>query len=184
MAATDNRDTPGGAGTNRVKTLGRVDSEKIGNLEGGTYTETSSDASHRLQRASCWNGSAWVQCYSSGTVQTKTAAPSADERVVDVYKCHWPENRYCYSKIRVKAAGKYPFAFLAPNINYDVTWHFYKCGTDVWVKSTGSHNEFPAYEDVLNGSLVYSDMPTSSGPGIFNLGVFWDEFETDWVKVQ
>ena len=86
-------------------------------------------------------------------------------------KCSPDEmTKKCYSTVRVKAAGKYPFAMIAPNINYDVTWHFYRCGNDVFVKSTGSHNEFLAFEDVLNGALVYSDMPTSSGPGVFNLG--------------
>ena len=55
---------------------------------------------------------------------------------------------------------------------------------NVYVKSSGTHNEFPAYESIGNGSVLYKDYPADSTPGILNLGVFWDKFETDWIQIN
>jgi len=49
-------------------------------------------------------------------------------------------------------------------------------GTSVKLSAVGSHNEFPAYEIIVNGKVVYKDYPMDSGPGIFNLGLRSDSF--------
>lgn len=83
----------------------------------------------------------------------------------------------------MQASGGYPWG--GPNINYNTTWTLRilkdKNGgslgqNQIEVTVEGSHNEFPHYEALVNGDVLYEDAPTASGPGLFNLGVFFDNF--------
>ena len=41
-------------------------------------------------------------------------------------------------------------------------------------------NEFPAFEALVDGKVLYGDDDISSGPGLGNLGVFWDDYEAGY----
>lgn len=84
--------------------------------------------------------------------------------------------------VKYKVKGAYPFSFGAPNITYEVTWYlnYNKTDNKLEVKVIGSHSEFPAFEAIVDDKLLYGDKPTAGGPGFFNVGVFWDEFNTKW----
>lgn len=75
------------------------------------------------------------------------------------------------------AGGGYPFAFIAPKIDYSFTICLTRRSDgSVKLDASGGHNEFPAYELIVNGEVLYKDYPTSEGPGLLNLAVFFDVF--------
>lgn len=43
-----------------------------------------------------------------------------------------------------------------------------------------NNNEFPAFEALVDGKVLYGDDDISSGPGLGNLGVFWDDYEAGY----
>jgi hypothetical protein len=53
-----------------------------------------------------------------------------------------------------------------------VTWRLERNsdGSKVTIMHVGLHDQFPAYESIVNGTVVYEYIPKSSGPGLFNLG--------------
>jgi hypothetical protein len=71
---------------------------------------------------------------------------------------------------------------LAPAINFEVTWFikYNEKTNELKVKVKGSHNEFPAFEALVDGKVLYGDDDISSGPGLGNLGVFWDDYEAGY----
>jgi len=179
MFSTDNRDKAGEAGTSRLKTLGYVESAKIGNLEGAKYTKSFSDPSHQIQ-VSYRAGQGWSPFYLPGTLRQKTAKAPGRETVVDIKPCAIGDDQSdCLSVITVSAEGTYPFR-IGPPINYTVKWFLKKeCG-QVSVRSEGSHNLFPAYENIANTKLLYSDpVDADEGPGLWNLGILWKTFSTE-----
>jgi hypothetical protein len=82
--------------------------------------------------------------------------------------------------IHCKAAARYPFHFLAPDIDYDYTVRltFYNNGFDYVV--SGCHDDFPSQELYLNGHTVLND-PHGSVFGIFPP---CDEFPTKTGSVR
>ncbi len=75
------------------------------------------------------------------------------------------------------ASGAYPFNSRAPSIDFglSVSLRVLPDGS-VALTAVGGHNEFPAYEVIVNGRVVYKDYPTATGPGVWNLAAASDTF--------
>ncbi len=74
------------------------------------------------------------------------------------------------SVIVVAAEAGYPYAEpFSPNIDFRLTIELMRLQNNYQVRIHGFHNQFPAYELLLDGVLTYKFMPASSGPGIYNL---------------
>jgi RHS repeat-associated protein len=159
--STDDREFAGQAGTSRVKLSGQFDSCQIGSLKAlsGSLFTASADPSHQLEAD---NGGLLGPSYVSGSLKAKTATASKIEWETDSSKTH--------SGITVGASGGYPFVSVAPNIDYGMSMSATRnCDGSVRLSAVGSHNEFPAYEIIVNGTVVYKSYPTGSGPGLINL---------------
>ncbi|NDE18091.1 RHS repeat-associated core domain-containing protein, partial [bacterium] len=170
--STDNREYAGQAGTSRLKLSGKFDSCDVGSLQplSGKLFTASSDPSHQLEAN---NGGLFGPEYVAGTLKEDTSIPSKIERAIDTSSSS--------SGITVGASGGYPFkhplGIKAPKIDFGMSISATRnADGSVRLSAVGSHNEFPAYEIIVNGKVVYKDYPTASGPGIFNLGLFSDSF--------
>jgi RHS repeat-associated protein len=167
MFGTDNRNGAGEAGTSRMSsfTVTPFDSAEIGNLEarGGTLMNTTIGLSHRI--IGQYDDATNSYTYEANTLDTDT-----DETIVKIHKV--TDLGPCVSQIVVKAQSNYPF-LPGPSINYQVTWRLERNGdgSEVTVTNVGLHDQFPAYESIINGNVIYEKMPKASGPGLFNLGI-------------
>jgi len=191
MFATDDREALGSEGTSRARTftIQDIEGSEIGNLESkGTLTQDRSDESHELlaKVGIKWTGFlSWEDTYTyiNKTMTTKTSVPLRyHEKVKDISPCE--------SHITVRVKGRYPFRdYLAggeaPGIDYEVTWKLKRNqqNTKFEVASEGEVNEFPAYENLVNQTLIWGQRPTASGPGLFSLGVFTDGFDVPWRDI-
>jgi RHS repeat-associated protein len=167
--STDNRYRAGESGTSKISLKGQFDSCQIGSLQPlvGQLFEAKTGISHQLEAYNARD--ALGPIYVRNSKETKRATPSKYERGGDTSKRT--------TRIETGAGASYPFSSFAPSINLDMSFAItrYRDGS-VGLIITGSHNEFPAYEIIVNGKVVYEDYPTSSGPGLGNLGLFWDDF--------
>jgi RHS repeat-associated protein len=190
MTGTDNREKAGQDGTSRIQTKMTLNFNNIGNLTKEKLDVTvTSDASHRIKVGARVPppGQPWRWVYAGG-YESATSNPKWDTETANLrtrsmtlsLASHW-------------AAGKYPFppanaswlSFITPSINYDfiVEMLCNKHGDFIFV--SGSHNEFPAYELLLNGRVFHEYYPEKgSGPNHLNLGVFSNNFSTGWIKVN
>lgn len=77
--------------------------------------------------------------------------------------------------IRISASAGYPFAEpLSPNIDFELKIELHKnlSSKSIDIDVKGTHNDFPAYELVINNKVVYSHNPSDyghSGPSLINL---------------
>ncbi|MFB9057142.1 hypothetical protein ACFFU9_10350 [Mariniflexile ostreae] len=92
--------------------------------------------------------------------------------------------------IKVSASAGYPFAEpFSPNIDFKLEIELFKNLTnksiDVHVK--GVHNNFPAYELVINDRVAYTHNPSDyghSGPGLINLNTNKNFDITEWIRLN
>jgi RHS repeat-associated protein len=147
----------------RLFSVGQIESSKIGRAEGGgasARNDTGVSHRRRLLTPTTW-----------GPIESKKAELTANEVTVK-------DTEPCETTVTIKAGAAYPFVRVSPNINYTAVFTFTKQGNGkVKVKIKGSRNDFPDYEGSVDGTLRYQWKSPSSGPGIWNLGVFWSNFE-------
>jgi len=79
------------------------------------------------------------------------------------------------SEYTVQAFAGYPFAMLAPDIDYTLSMGVSVDANDRTVLDIDAlHNKFPYYELLVNGKSVYTwAAPGETGPGLWNLGFAW-----------
>jgi hypothetical protein len=107
--------------------------------------------------------------YVPNTFLRRRTYPTKDEQVQDFSATH--------SGLRVRASGAYPFNSVAPSIDFGLSASLQVLPDgSVVLTAVGNHNEFPAYEVIVNGRVVYKDYPTATGPGVWNLGAVSDTF--------
>jgi hypothetical protein len=187
MFSTDNRDKAGMPGTSRLRITGSISSEFIGKLVENhveNFAMSTDDPSHRIQVGTVLGlgGSSSYEAF-HGSLVAKTAKPSHTESVSDIQK----SKTDCddgYSILTINSSAAYPFLDVAPNI--DITpleVHIRRTSGKIDVKLKGRHNQFPAYEGLINNRLVYESYPPiSAGPGIWNLGFGFYDFDTPWIQ--
>ena len=109
--------------------------------------------------------------------QRRTPVPRQRETIKDISECE--------SQVTVSAAANYPFSSISPDINYSVTYRFTRCleNGSVTIETSGSHNRFPYYESLIDGSNNYKYKSPDDGPGIWNLGIIFKKFEGDVLKL-
>ncbi|MDE1206855.1 hypothetical protein [Tenacibaculum larymnensis] len=77
--------------------------------------------------------------------------------------------------IKVSASAGYPFAEpFSPNIDFELEFILYKnlANKSLSISVKGFHNNFPAYELIVNRNVAYSHNPSHyghAGPGLINL---------------
>ncbi|HEX2187459.1 MAG TPA: DUF4157 domain-containing protein, partial [Longimicrobiaceae bacterium] len=79
----------------------------------------------------------------------------------------------CGAHFDLVGEAAYPFNALSPDIDFDVDVDAFATAGGIEVRFSGDHNDFPAYEGIVEvggvRTVVYSYMPTASGPGLINL---------------
>ncbi len=104
----------------------------------------------------------------------------------------WAAPNYGNAKttITVGASAGYPFLEpFAPNIEFEMTIEFFVdfSGKKIDVEVSGRHNDFPAYELIIDHGLEYSYNPSDygeTGPGIYNLNK-WKKFHAlKWILLE
>ena len=166
-AATDNRGFGGGNSRIQSQSVNILISD-IGKMEGKTWFKTEVGASTRIQKQLLFgNGNPPYLV----ALERKTAK---DLECKEVAHDTGPDS----SEVTVKASASYPFIF-APDIDYEVTFSF--CRMDestVIVSVKGSHNKFPCYEALVNGSdHIWKYDAKAEGysePGLYNLNSTYD----------
>ena len=79
--------------------------------------------------------------------------------------------------IKVKGSANYPFlGIIAPNIDFELSIVLHKNldSKSITINVSGSHNEFPAYELIINDCVAYKYNPAIigyTGPSLYNLSV-------------
>jgi len=162
--ATDDRNDAGEAGTSRLHSLGRIDFRDIGAFEqmSGDIFITDTDNSYQVQMIGNINALA-------DTIQTGSATPSSSEVRRD--------GSTDKSAVVIAAEASYPFSpipfvNLNPAINYDIAFTFERLENGATtIRFNGWHDSFPAYEIIVNGTVIYShEVAADEGPTISNLG--------------
>ena len=71
----------------------------------------------------------------------------------------------------VAASAGYPFTpgFATPNIDFNLKITLHLNGKSLRITINGEHNNFPAYELVVDGKVDYKYKPTDNGPNHINL---------------
>lgn len=157
---TDNREL--GGGSHRVGSRGRITGE-VGRIGSSPtiFTHTTSGSTHFRYRHDGWLSSdgatGWIE-----TEGPKSAKVSARESKND-------SGNVSFVEIRCK--GAYPFATIAPSIDYYVQFKFTENAGQVDLTCDIQSNTFPFYELILNGKLVWHHKGEGGGPGIFNLAI-------------
>lgn len=79
----------------------------------------------------------------------------------------------CGAHFDLIGKASYPFVPVSPDIDFDIDVDVTAVGGALDVQFSGTHNMFPAYEAIVEiggmRSLVYTYMPTDTGPGFINL---------------
>ncbi len=168
--ATDNRGFGGGSA--RLKSVTRdIKPDEIGKLEKNqvNIVKTTTGASQRIRmKPILGNLNAKEPILE---FQEKQATPSETVKVKDI-DC-------CTSEITITAAAAYPFIDVAPKINYEVTWTLKRLGDKIEVRAKGSHNTFPNYEALVDGTQFYKFTTKGTGPNPWNLGIAWKNFKVE-----
>jgi hypothetical protein len=166
LFATDNRSAAGEPGTSRIHTEVKLDRSAIGNSSDSVFSSIGCNASHQASGRVGANGGFPLLV---GNVQTGTATPSGTSvNPTDVTGS--------ITDIEVNAQASNPLVKGAPNIIIDITWHLVDLPRGkVGVSVTGTTTQFPAFEGLANGKVVYSSIPPlGSGPSVSNLGYLGD----------
>jgi hypothetical protein len=96
------------------------------------------------------------------TLLTRTAKASWKDREYD----DWTHGSYIWAS----ASAGYPFNDYAPSVDYNIEIHACELADgSVKLAMSGMHNDFPAYEIIVDKSLVFHYYPTDPGPSIRNL---------------
>ncbi len=147
----DERDFGGPFNQSKVRSWFTIDTSEIGHAQ-NVDIQTATGLSIRRKR----DGSA----YQSEVDQT---TPKTSYSV---------ENGKCFTKITVAAAAHYPFYWYAPDIDYKFVFYFYVTSPGkVDTKIGYNHNQFPDYEVLMNGDVIYAYQTKDSGPGFWNLAI-------------
>lgn len=92
--------------------------------------------------------------------------------------------------IRVSASAGYPFAEpFSPNIDFelDIELHKNLSSKSIDINIKGTHNDFPAYELVINDKVVHTYNPSDyghSGPGLINLNTSRSFYTTEQIRLN
>jgi hypothetical protein len=77
--------------------------------------------------------------------------------------------------IEASASAEYPFLeYVAPKIDFKIAAKLYLNGNTVEITVDGEHNDFPAYELLIDNKVVYNYDPSKygyTGPTPYNLGM-------------
>jgi YD repeat-containing protein len=148
----------GASGSSRIRSTGFIDSCNIGSFRNPPIGVNVVGASHRRIQDG-------VTLTGAPTFRHESATASLDVDTVST-KVTFP----CYSRIAFSASAGYPFVVVAPNIDYNVQFHFHALADRVNVQVNGKHDAFPDYEVVVDGTVIYSYTSPYSGPSPWNLG--------------
>jgi hypothetical protein len=156
LFATDNRGF--GGGTHRVGCSGTVSSADVGSLKSkGALFSHSTSGSERVR----WRHTGLLTSSNeTGSVEgpiKKAAKVKSSESHEDVSADE--------SVITTEGAASYPFSALAPDIDYKLALRLIKAGGKLHVEGEITTNEFPFYELIINGSVVWRFSSSSTGPG-------------------
>ena len=91
------------------------------------------------------------------------------------------------SIIEASAAAGYPFIkFVAPDIDFKIQVKLYHNGNSVEITVKGEHNDFPAYELIIDNKIIYNYNPSNfgynSGPNPYNLVLASTKFSRTVLK--
>lgn len=92
--------------------------------------------------------------------------------------------------IKVSASAGYPFAEpFSPNIDFELEIELFKnlSNKSIDVQIKGWHNDFPAYELIIDDNVVYTHNPSDygyTGPGFGNLTKSRDFYKTHTISLN
>lgn len=159
-AGTDDRNEVGQRGSSRHKTVGSIARSAIGHFEdltGDLFTSAPSE-SYRVQTTTTYQVNAF-----RNTLQQD----AADDSYHTESRHDGPTGK---SLVEFETGSSYPFRN-GPQINYDLAFTFERLSNgETMVRVFGWHDAFPAYEIIINGTVVGQYYPTDPGPTILNLG--------------
>ena len=156
---TNDREKANVDGGYKMKTLLYIKTSDIGNLEKSNLNESTTVGAS--QKVHIKNKNIIKDSFKEDT------APLGDHEITLYNFKHTP----CKSIVCIKAAAAFPFHSFAPDIDYKVCFEITHYQQGYTVTLHGWRNDFPAYEAFVNDELEYTFYPTSSGPGIWNLGI-------------
>lgn len=165
MFATDDREAAGDPGTSRLHSDASIAVASIGNLNGTLVFATSAGASAQASRISSVGTVLYLN-----TLHVLTAEASSQQTVTDGLGLP-------YSGVSLSASASHPFSTIfginyAPTIDYNFQLSLGRNDQDcsAAISVSGQHNNFPAYEFLVNGNVAYQYRPApGSGPNLWNL---------------
>jgi len=162
-----------GTGSARLYSIVELESTQIGNLEKGGIIRKTSNAGNSHRREASWVPYAgkWKE------LPPKRAQVKNWEPVIK-------DTNPCCSTIWFKPAAAYPFRY-GPNIDYNIVFTLKKENSkEISVELTGTHNQFPFYEGLVNSDVFYKYEPQCllcGGPGLYDLNTKADPVKARYV---
>lgn len=85
----------------------------------------------------------------------------------------WHSKDFDTTEINVIASAGYPYTnrYFTPTIDFNIFFSIQRTDSRGIIHCSGWHNDFPAYELIVDNTRIYRYVPKDKGPGIFNLGV-------------
>lgn len=82
------------------------------------------------------------------------------------------------AEINVIASAGYPYGIevLTPNIDFNLYFKIQRTNVGGYVSCSGWHNDFPAYEMIVDNTRIYQHIPKATGPNLLNLGMKMTHF--------
>lgn len=148
----------GQAGTSRISSEGSFDSCSIGTTITASNTV---GASHRRYRWCSW--CSWIYEAPRTAPLTVDRHRTFCKQLIVNYPCN------CNGTAWIAASATYPYATFGPGIDYSLTISFYGSGDTITYDAQGSHDNFPDYELLIDGAVVYKYPSPYPGPTPWNL---------------
>ncbi|WP_404812518.1 hypothetical protein ACIRNY_02770 [Capnocytophaga canimorsus] len=85
----------------------------------------------------------------------------------------WHSKDFDTTEINVIASAGYPYTnrYFTPTIDFNIFFSIQRTDSRGIIHCSGWHNDFPAYELIVDNTRIYRYIPKDKGPGIFNLGI-------------
>jgi hypothetical protein len=161
LFSTDDRGF--GGGSHRVASAGTVDPANIGSMKakGAAFKHSTSGSSHaRWVHTGTFTSSNEIGSLEGPTFKNSdvTGSQEYQDLSADI------------SVVTIEASGSYPFAMIAPSIDYKLVLTITRDGSgNVTISGDITTNKFPFYELIINGARVWSYSSSDKGPTIPNL---------------
>ena len=162
MFATDSRELAAQSGTSRVFSKASFSTASVGSMPATGVFTTDADMSYQVKRSAIGS----TVLYANTIAEAKP--PFSESEIV-------MNQNGNETAVSINASETHPFSpdYISPSIDYGAQFGLKRNpDNSVTIQIMGWNNLFPAYELIVNSSVVYSYYPSDAGPTYTNLTLY------------